>query len=594
MLFKKYDIMTKPFEDAMYLNEKAVGVFFLSIEDKSILNTNMDVEIMEEVKTGDGYVILENLYSKGKLLQRLTFVKSNVSYIRTARITGKDVGNGFKGKYTENGHEFTDWVVEHIKEDDIEVQRVLNETSKEKMHKQFVPKNDDMYNRFFKYIGRLNTDNINSINLQTGIYSIVEKKDTFVSWLTPTINKDHNYFYDKFHTTKMRERSYGFHPLVNPDLSPNYVKNVLSETYTFAKKLNDPINDLKTRSEGVLEVYNGEKYIYQNLHISLPFILHANRVYDKTTNEWTSWRTSQMVSDIPALNYASPANNYVKFLRKRLWYINPNDYVIRQEGYKNVDAIKEDLNLYRQDIYNAMSKKFSQIYNSIPSHMYDFVYGYLSPQGITTYESGFWSVPTIDPRRNINTYPNILMNVVDSKRQVNVIESARNTDPYVNPWNKHKDNSGNIVPNYQSTIFKGLISPYTKYNNKLSFMSRVHLQEPFNDYRWHGFNGYGPFLQDKAPGLDFSSYENVQFEYYGDPYNEFRPKLTDKYTTYGSDNDGNPVNNTPMAFDYINGLSICISNKSFRFDVLKKIVVDINGYNDASANILLDDDREEY
>ena len=93
MLYQNREILTIPLDDDKFFNNYSTGIFLYKYEYNNDTDTLFKKRMYDSIKeelVKNKYFVLENIYDDGMLLQRLTFMHTNNSYIRTA-CSGNDV-----------------------------------------------------------------------------------------------------------------------------------------------------------------------------------------------------------------------------------------------------------------------------------------------------------------------------------------------------------------------------------------------------------------------------------------------------------------------------------------------------------------------
>jgi len=183
MLHREHKILDITLHDKSFLSGIKNGVFFYShvyLEGHDrYFQDEMYQKIVSHLNNGKTFFSLENFSSGGILLQRITFLKENVSYIRTGASPDYPLDSDFRHNYrTNDGFLLTDWKQENIREDNEDVRKLLKTYSRANLHERLVSKFEPTYlNNIFFYQRRLNISELNDISLKTGYYSILDKWD---------------------------------------------------------------------------------------------------------------------------------------------------------------------------------------------------------------------------------------------------------------------------------------------------------------------------------------------------------------------------------------------------------------------------------
>ena len=428
MLYQEYKKLDCTLHDNQFLSEMKNGVFNY-VYKMTASDTFFTDEIYTPLKKEflmdkNTYFALENFCKNGILLQRITFMEKNESYIRTgSKLTNN--GSDFVGFKFLNGITFSDWVVDSIKENDKEVQDVLQSASKDSMRERLLSRQEPTYKDIFFYKRRLTLGELTNPTLVTGFYSFI---DNFSNFGTITY----------FNNTILERRA------------SVYKRELVNRDYY------DLPNDRKV--EGVLENYNTDNFIFQALYISHPIVINLNRVYVKSENRWTIWRFNQNVDDMFWHLNSIPTNKYNiyptygKTLKIDTERIRANVY-----GQYYDDKAISDAKILSQDKNAAYKMSMNSLYNLKPDNLSDYVYGYAGRQNVRVLENGTEE---------------------DKKWLIN------NTTPYSNfKWTDSKlDFSG-----YGRTIYNQYNEEYfTSQNNSNNFAQRSLLGYSKNENEFTG------------------------------------------------------------------------------------------------------------
>ena len=76
----RFTILDKPFHDPFFLKESSTGIHYMRKSEELTLDEEKYRDIIPYIQ--NNLFILENIFIKDKLLQRLTFPKEDISFIR--------------------------------------------------------------------------------------------------------------------------------------------------------------------------------------------------------------------------------------------------------------------------------------------------------------------------------------------------------------------------------------------------------------------------------------------------------------------------------------------------------------------------------
>lgn len=348
MLYQNREILTIPLDDDKFFNNYSTGIFLYKYEYNNDTDTLFKKRMYDSIKeelVKNKYFVLENIYDDGMLLQRLTFMHTNNSYIRTA-CSGNDVNKfGVNAIYSNGTNRFSEWNMDNINENDPEVKKILKSSSKESVDKRIMSKNSNDFKRIFKYIKRLSLSDFSNIEMSQGFYSVIDEVKEFEK-LIP-VNKD---FYERRSNTRSIPKNEKFYKKDNLD-----------------------------KLQGILEVYKSKKYLLQVLYVSNPFISILNRAFSYENNQWTEWRINQNVDDTYWLQNVNPHSTYVELpIIKRNLYLNNMSLLYKFRGYTDERSINDSLINYAYNKTNSFREKYNEFYKVEGRNPVDFIYGYTS------------------------------------------------------------------------------------------------------------------------------------------------------------------------------------------------------------------------
>lgn len=375
MLYQDYQKLNCSLHDNQFLSGIMNGVFGYVYQIQEVEPFFSDPTYNKLIGEFDmekpTYFTLENFCDGTFILQRITFMEANNSYLRTG---SKILDNGvdFLKEKTLNGFDFSSWVADGIKENDTDVQKILKTSSKESMRERLVAKKEPTYDDIFKYKKRLDVNQLTDSSLETGFYSLLDQFDNLkkLIYYNDTIKSRRTAIYDRW----AKKDYYDF---------PN-----------------------ENQLEGVLENYNTKNYVFQALYISHPVVINLNRVFVKSENRWTSWRFNQNVDDIFWHLNSIPTNKYslYPYHAKKL-------YISRERIRSNVygkymenDVTREAKNI-QSNKETSYSARFSSLYNLSYENVADYTYGYSGMHDVRTGENGLTADYKGILYTNLRTYP---------------------------------------------------------------------------------------------------------------------------------------------------------------------------------------------
>lgn len=369
MIYQKREVLNKSLDDEYFFNTASTGVYLFKynydINNDLFFKNRMYDKIRVEVSKNK-YFVLENIYNDKMLLQRITFMHTDVSYNRTACATEDVTDVGLPVTYTNGSYKFTDWKLDNLNENDIEVKKILKSSSKASVDERLVGKNDDIFDLMFRYKGRVNVASL-PLTKKAGFYSLLDEVSEFKKIFQVK---------DDFYKRRSNNRL---------DVPKN-------KDYYNTKN--------ETMLQGVLEVYRSDKYIFQSLYISNPFITNLNRALNINDNQWTEWRINQTVDDTYWLQNVNPNSTYTELpIVKRNLYLNSTSILYKLRGYSLDDDLRNPLINYAYNKANSYREKYNEFYKLEGINAIDFIYGYSSPLSPNLSELG----PGLDP---INMYNN--------------------------------------------------------------------------------------------------------------------------------------------------------------------------------------------
>ena len=379
VLYDKYENMTVDLHNPKYLKDSGTGVFYLK---KDMVLQDTYYSGLKDFSTIDIFV-LENIHIKNKLYQKITYSKENISFVRMAMKTGLDVGP-FTKDFSANGYDFSKWKLENYQENNEEIVKALDKASKISMDKSLVAKNEKAVDDLFVYRSRLAYNQLNLTTNPTGYYSILWSK----SEMTSSIESKHafNDFY-KGHLLAKRTSNSG-----------KSLYTIMDQVY----------------AEGVLEIYNTEKYILQIFYGSYPNAVHANRYYDKAQGYWSEWRHMQTSKDLTPTLYNSPFSYggfnpmYVnKDLRVLdVWNYTEFNVANRREHYYETffgfmpnSVLAEDAAFWDSNPANLPNVQYTYPYSIKPYDPIPWIYGYTGANTPINLEKGYrdYNVNVVSP-----------------------------------------------------------------------------------------------------------------------------------------------------------------------------------------------------
>ena len=162
MIYQKREVLNKSLDDEYFFNTASTGVYLFKynydINNDLFFKNRMYDKIRVEVSKNK-YFVLENIYNDKMLLQRITFMHTDVSYNRTACATEDVTDIGLPVTYTNGSYKFTDWKLDNLNENDVEVKKILKSSSKASVDERLVGKNDNIFDLMFRYKGSFFTIN---------------------------------------------------------------------------------------------------------------------------------------------------------------------------------------------------------------------------------------------------------------------------------------------------------------------------------------------------------------------------------------------------------------------------------------------------
>lgn len=344
MLYNKREELTKPFDDPSYVSGYNSGIFLFKYSYDASTDLFFKDRMYDNIRVqvaNNKYFFLENISTEIMTLQRVTFMQDDTSYIRTIMKEG-NTSTDFDGIYNREGYIYSKWELESLKENDLDVKRVLDTTSKDSMHQRLLSKNDSEYKKIFKYKKRISISDLNTI-LESGIYTVIDDIEALF--------------------------------LLMP------MRREILKRRTNSKKMQD------TSLEGVLENYNTENHIYQTFYISSPIVANMNRYYNKSSNKWSEWRINQNVDDTYWLHNAIPVSNYVDVpIIKRQLGINSTMLIYQNNGSVNEQIFPRNLESFSTNKYNSLTTEKNIFYKVGSKYPVDLVYGYDSERSINSAE----------------------------------------------------------------------------------------------------------------------------------------------------------------------------------------------------------------
>lgn len=352
MLYNKREKLTKPFDDPNYTSGYNNGIFLFKYHYDSSTDLFFKDRMYDNIRVqvaNSKYFILENISTDIMTLQRITFMQDDVSFIRTIMKEGY-TSSDFDGTYNRDGYIYSDWELESLKENDLEVKRVLDTASKSSMHERLVSKNDSEYNKLFKYKKRITVSELNN-TLENGVYSVIDDLETLFT------------------------------------LMP--MKREILRARSNSKTSQDTI------LEGVLENYITENHIFQTLYISSPIVSNMNRFYNRSRSKWSEWRINQNVDDTYWLHNAIPISNYVDIpIIKRQLGINSTMLIYGNNGTVDNNVFPGNISEYSSNKTNSFRMNRNVFYKVGSKYPVDMVYGYNSVRSINESERTLVEHPT--------------------------------------------------------------------------------------------------------------------------------------------------------------------------------------------------------
>lgn len=347
MFYQKREILNRPLEDDFYFKEYSTGVYLYKYD----YNVNSDIffkkrmyDVIRKEVSSNKYFVLENLCNDGMLLQRITFMDSDNSYNRTACLSEDVNVTGVVPAYTDDVYKFSEWKLDNLNENDIEVKKLLKTASKEAVDERLVSKTSEEYQRLFRYKGRLSIKELLNTT-ESGFYSVLDEAKEFKKILQ--VNPE---FYNRRINTRNIDRNTDFYNTKNED-----------------------------KLQGVLEVYKSDKHVLQYLYVSNPFISILNRVLDINSNQWTDWRINQNVDDTYWLQSVNPHSTYVDLpIVKRKLSLNSTSLLYNIRGYNIKDTLQNDVINYAYNKTDSLREPFNTLYTVEGKNPVDFIYGYNS------------------------------------------------------------------------------------------------------------------------------------------------------------------------------------------------------------------------
>lgn len=369
VIYDKYENMTVDLHNPKYLKDSGTGVFYLK---KDMILQDAYYSGLKDFSTINIFV-LENIHIKNKLYQKIIYSKENISFVRMAVKTGIDVGP-FNKDFSINGYDFSKWKLENYQENNEEIVKALDKASKISMDKSLVATKKDI-DDLFVYRNRLAYNQLNLTNNPTGYYSILWSKYE----METSIENKHAFkdFY-KGHLLFKRKSNTG-------------------------QSINYSLLD-QNQAEGVLEIYNTDKYILQIFYGSYPNAVHANRYYDKAQGYWSEWRHMQTSKDLTPTLYNSPFSYggfnpmYVnKDLRVNdAWNYYETNTANRKEHYYETyfgfmpnSVLAEDAAYWTSNPANLPNVQYTYPYSIKPYDPIPWIYGYTGANTPINLERGY-------------------------------------------------------------------------------------------------------------------------------------------------------------------------------------------------------------
>ena len=340
MWYNNREILNKPFDDDSFVIGYNSGIFLFRYEyDSSTDNLFRDsmYDVIRVKIANNKYFMLENISTETMTLQRVTFMQDNTSFIRTIMKEGYS-SSDFEKEYSKSGYNYSEWLLESLREDDEEVRKVLDKSSKSSMRERLVSKNDVGYKSVLKYKKRVTISELSNI-LDNGIYSVIDEISSLFTLLP--MRRD--------------------------------ILTVRANTRTFHSY----------KLEGVLENYSSENYVYQCLYISSPIVSNLNRYFNKSSEKWSEWRINQTVEDTYWLHNSIPVSNYADIpILKRQLAINSIMFVFGNNGSSKSIEFSNALSKYEQNKNNSLREQRNTFYKVGSKFPVDMVYGYDSIRSI--------------------------------------------------------------------------------------------------------------------------------------------------------------------------------------------------------------------
>ena len=187
-------------------------------------------------------------------------------------------------KISINGHNFSPWFKDGLEDTNKELVSVLKTASKYFMDNNLLRKNESSVNKLFRFqrtIGWNDLDSMFNSTYKVGYYGLYDNStDDIKSSLSTIINLSMSY------SIKSTEARGSSHPgwVSRTQLKNNELDSSLEKTTTYTQK--EPL-------QGVVNLYKGDNYIYQEVLISHPYTITLNRYYDFNNNRWSVWRILQ-------------------------------------------------------------------------------------------------------------------------------------------------------------------------------------------------------------------------------------------------------------------------------------------------------------
>ena len=428
MLHREHKILDITLHDKSFLTGIKNGVFFYShvyLEGHDrYFQDEMYQKIVSHLNNGKTFFSLENFSSGGILLQRITFLKENISYIRTGASPDYPLDSDFRHNYrTNDGFLLTDWKQENIREDNEDVRKLLKTYSRANLHERLVSKFEPTYlNNIFFYQRKLNVSELNDISLKTGYYSILDRWDNIKN-IVPANNNILKY------------------------RSAIHNEELMFDEYYMKPE--------KGSVEAVLELYSTENYIYQMMYISYPIVLNMSRIFKKSLNEWSEWRPNQTVTDLYWYYNSFPYTRYNESpTQARQLYVDQNRSLVSIYGESNESNIIRDGDQLKNGKNRLYDQRYNSIYCVVPTSVADYVYGYKSKL-----DSRFWEVGGLEEKKRrlvTNPYPAFTIST-----------DVKYTNHYVNNIYGPTYGEADSIPVRQKRNGRNLLG-YTKHETETS------------------------------------------------------------------------------------------------------------------------------